>query len=189
MRRALLAVLFFVSLSSMAQSDGDLVAARSAEFVERIADVHPRLLLRPADLPALRTFLRELPALPDGAAQARAALPPLDDRALTPEPPAVKNGTPEGTRLWQAGFKAANEAGSWAQRYALAWLLTEDPAYGREAARWLLHLASWRITRDTYRSNDELFIQHLRPMIFAYDWAHGALTPATRSLCVSRTRG
>lgn len=183
MRYVLLALLLIlVSPSSFSQSDGDIVAARSAEFVERIADSRPRLLLRPADVPALRAFLKELPVMPDGAAQARAALPPLDGRVLTPEPQAVKNGTPEGTRQWQTGFKAANEAGSWAQRYSLAWLLTEDPAYGREAARWLLHLANWRITRDTYRSNDELFIQHLRPMIFAYDWAHDALTPDERAV-------
>ena len=168
--------------SSFAQHDGDIVAARSAELVERIADSHPRLLIRPVDVPALRSFFKELRSQSDGAAQAKAIMPPLDARALTPEPKAVKNGTPEGTRQWQAGFKAANEAGSWAQRYALAWLLSEDPAYGREAARWLVHLAGWRITRDTYRSNDELFIQHLRPMIFAYDWAYGALTPGERAV-------
>ena len=168
--------------SSFAQHDGDIVAARSAELVERIADSHPRLLIRPVDVPALRSFFKELRSQSDGAAQAKAIMPPLDARALTPEPKAVKNGTPEGSRQWQAGFKAANEAGSWAQRYALAWLLSEDPAYGREAARWLVHLAGWRITRDTYRSNDELFIQHLRPMIFAYDWAYGALTPGERAV-------
>lgn len=183
MRCVVLALLLVLaSPSSFSQSDGDIVAARGVEFVERITDSRPRLLLRPADVPAVRGFLKELPALPDGAAQARAVLPSLDGRVLTPEPQPVKNGSPEGTRLWQAGYRAANEAGSWAQRYALAWLLTEDPAYGREAARWLVHLASWRITRDTYRSNDELFIQHLRPMIFAYDWAYGALTPEERAV-------
>lgn len=182
MRCVLLALLLIlVSPSSFCQSDGDIVAARAAEFGERITDSRPRLLLRQADVSALRAFLKELSGLPDGAAQVRAVAPSFEGRALTPEPQTAKNGTAEGTRQWQAGYKAANEAGSWAQRYALAWLLSEDPAYGREAARWLLHLASWHITRDTYRSNDELFIQHLRPMIFAYDWAYGALTPDERA--------
>jgi hypothetical protein len=129
--------------SSFAQNDGDIVAARSAELVERIADSHPRLLIRPVDVPALRSFFKELRRQSDGAAQAKAIMPPLDARALTPEPKAVKNGTPEGTRQWQAGFKAANEAGSWAQRYALVWLLSEDPAYGRDAP---IKRSFWRNT-------------------------------------------
>ncbi|MDP5239259.1 heparinase II/III family protein [Uliginosibacterium sp. 31-16] len=164
-----------------AQSDGELVAARAKQFQQQLADAHPRLLIRPADLPALREFIKTLPAQAEGATLAKLALPPLDNRALIPEPKAAKNGTPEGAKQWEAGYKAANETAAWAQRYALAWLLTEDPAYGREAARWLLHLASWNITRDTYRTNDELFIQSLRPMIFAYDWAYAALTPEERA--------
>ncbi|MBS1207781.1 MAG: heparinase [Proteobacteria bacterium] len=166
---------------ALAQSDGELVAGRVAQFNAALANEHPRLLIRPADLPALRAFLKDLPSQPDGAALAKLALPPLDSRALIPEPKPARNGTLEGTKQWEAGYKAANETAAWAQRYALAWLLTEDPAYGREAARWLMHLASWDITRETYRTNDELFIQSLRPMIFAYDWAYAALTPEERA--------
>lgn len=166
-----------------AANDADIVATRVAQFKTSLADQHPRLLLRPADLPALRDYLRTaLPAEPQGEALARLALPPLDGRALIPQPEAVKNGSVDGSRRWREGYQAASEAGTWAQRYALAWLISEDPAYGREAARWLLHLASWRIDRDTYRSNDELFIQHLRPMIFAYDWAWHALSAEERRI-------
>jgi hypothetical protein len=47
MRCVVLALsLILASPSSFSQSDGDIVAARSAEFVARIADSHPRLLLR-----------------------------------------------------------------------------------------------------------------------------------------------
>lgn len=142
----------------------------------------PAPFARPADLPALRQFLKILPAQPNGATLARLALPVLDNKALTAEPRAVRSGTPESTRLWRAGYEAANETEVWAQRYALAWLITEDPAYGREAARWLMHLANWTIDRETYRANDELFIQSLRPMLFAYDWAYAALTPEERAV-------
>ncbi|NSL53448.1 heparinase II/III domain-containing protein [Uliginosibacterium aquaticum] len=178
--RRLLCLIALFSLPALAQTDAELVATRSAEFSQKIANEHPRLLIRPADLPTLRAFFKELPAQPDSAALAKLALPALDNKPLIPEPRAVKNGTSEGTKLWQAGYKAANDTAAWAQRYALGWLLTEDPAYGREAARWLLHLASWSIDRDTYRSNDELFIQSLRPMLFAYDWAYGALSEDER---------
>lgn len=175
---------FFLALAALcahAQSDSDLVAARVAQMTPLLANAHPRLLLRPADLPALREFLKTQLNQPEAAALAKLMLPPLDNPALIAEPRAVKNGTPENTKLWRAGYQAANSAAALAQRYALGWLLTQDPAYGREAARWLLHLASWSIDSNTYRSNDELFIQSLRPMIFAYDWAYEALTPEERA--------
>ncbi len=142
MKKLFIVLLVVLPAFAWAQSDGELVAARVAQFNAKLDNVHSRLLLRPADLPALRDFLKTLPAQPDGAMLAKQALPPLDNKALIPEPRAVKNGSTEETKLWQAGYKAANETGVWAQRYALAWLITEDPAYGREAARWLLHLTS-----------------------------------------------
>lgn len=180
--KTLFILLLVLPTLALAQSDGELVAARVAHFNAALSNEHPRLLIRPADLPALRVFFKDLPNQPDGAMLAKLALPPLDNKALIAEPRAVKNGTSEGTKQWQAGYKAANDTAAWAQRYALAWLITEDPAYGREAARWLLHLASWNIDRETYRTNDELFIQSLRPMIFAYDWAYAALTPDERAI-------
>lgn len=163
-----------------AATDDELVASRGAELTQQINAAHPRLLLRPADLPALRAFLADLPAQPDGAAMARRMLPEVSATPLIPQPEAVKNGNKEDAPRWRAGYKAANDTGVMAQRHALAWLLTQDAAQGREAARWLMHLASWKIDLDVYRNNDEVFIQHLRPMIFAYDWAHDALTPAER---------
>ncbi|MBT0571081.1 DUF4962 domain-containing protein [Curvibacter sp. CHRR-16] len=178
--RHLLCLIAFVGLPVLAQSDADLVSARSAELRHAIANEHPRLQLRPTDLPALRAFWNALPTEPDGNALAQLAVPALDNKPLIAEPRPVKNGTADGNKLWQAGYKAAYETAAWGQRYALAWLLTQDPAYGREAARWLMHLASWHITADTYRTNDELFIQSLRPMLFAYDWAYDALTPDER---------
>ena len=182
MKKLLILLLVVLPAFAWAQSDGELVAARVGQFNAKLDNVHPRLLLRPADLPALREFLKTLPAQADGAMLAKQALPPLDNKALIPEPRAVKNGSAEETRLWQAGYKVANDTAVWAQRYALAWLISEDPAYGREAARWLMHLASWTINRETYRTNDELFIQSLRAMLFAYDWAYSALTPDERAV-------
>lgn len=161
-----------------AQSDGDLVRARIRELDAGITAAHPRLLLKSADVPALRSFV--LSADAETMALVRQVMPPTDSHPLPAEPVAVRNGSPEGTRKWQDGYKVANEAGSMAQREAFAWLVTQDPVRGREAARWLMHLASWKMDREVLRTNDELFIQHLRPMIFAYDWAQDALTPAER---------
>ena len=139
MGQILIGLLAFTMASPvLAHADTELVAARAAELTGKIADHHPRLLIRPADLPLLRTFIKE----PVGAALARQVLLPLDNRQLTPEPAPARNDSAEGTRQWRSGWKAADEAGSTALRYALAWLLTENHAYGREAARWLMQRAS-----------------------------------------------
>ncbi|MDB5800473.1 MAG: hypothetical protein JWL63_1412 [Rhodocyclales bacterium] len=182
---ALLCSLFAPSLwpvNALAATDGEIVSARVAALSQTLKNEHPRLLLRPADTAALREFmLNALPAQADGAALAKLALPPLDNKPLPPQPAAVANGTQDSTVAWRDGYTVANDTGNWAWRYALAWQLTGDARYGREAARWLLHLASWKIDRDVLRTNDELFIQHLRPMIFAYDWAWSALTAEERA--------
>ncbi|HSD39717.1 MAG TPA: heparinase II/III family protein [Rhodocyclaceae bacterium] len=156
--------------------------ARIATLAASLKNEHPRLLLRPADIPALREFLlKTLPTQADATALAKLAVPPLDNKPLPAQPPAVRNGTQDGSEAWRQGYMAANDAGNWAWRYALGWQLTGEQRYGREAARWLLHLASWKIDNEVLRTNDELFIQHLRPMIFAYDWAWTALTAEERT--------
>ncbi|MDQ7990034.1 MAG: heparinase II/III family protein, partial [Candidatus Dactylopiibacterium sp.] len=175
-------LLWLPMAASAASAETDIVAARAAELSARIPPAHPRLLVRAAELPALRRFVSDaLPALPEGAKLASFAIPATTDAALIAQPEAVSNGTPEGARRWREGYQAASAAGVMAQRHAFAWLLTQDPAQGRAAARALLHLASWKIDAATYRANDELFIQHLRPMIFAYDWAADALSDAERA--------
>ncbi len=174
-------LLFCLQSRLLAATDSDIVTARIATLTPALKNEHPRLLLRPADIPALREFvLKTLPAQPDMAALAKLALPPLDNKLLPAQPAAVANGTQASTQAWHDGYTVANDTGNWAWRYALAWQLTGDERYGREAARWLLHLASWKIDDNVLRTNDELFIQHLRPMIFAYDWAWSALTAEER---------
>ncbi|KAF7599874.1 MAG: hypothetical protein CGU28_07450 [Candidatus Dactylopiibacterium carminicum] len=135
MRRLLILLCISLSVfSARADDDHQLVARRASALVASLADEHPRLLLRPIDLPALREFVREaLPADAEGRKLAGLLLPPTTPRALIPQPEAVRNGSPEGSQRWRAGYQAANEVGTWAQRYALAWLISEDPAYAREA--------------------------------------------------------
>ncbi|MEC5388185.1 heparinase II/III family protein [Uliginosibacterium sp. H3] len=182
---ALLLVLLSCNLQSLAAhaaTDKEIVEARIPVLAASLKNEHPRLLLRPADIPALREFLlKTLPAQTDGAALARLAVAPLDNKPLPPQPAAVKNGTQSGSEAWRQGYMVANDTGNWAWRYALGYQLTGEERYGREAARWLMHLASWKIDRDVLHTNDELFIQHLRPMIFAYDWAWAALTAEERA--------
>ncbi|GAA5169094.1 heparinase II/III domain-containing protein [Viridibacterium curvum] len=175
-------LLTFCCLSAQAADDRSIVEQRIQAMNGKLANEHPRLLIRPADIPALRKSLLEtLPAQPDTAALAKLALAPLDNKPLPPQPLAVSNGTDEGSKAWREGYQTASDTGNQAWRYALGWQLKNDAQYGREAARWLLHLASWKIDREVLRTNDELFIQHLRPMIFAYDWAYDALTPEERT--------
>lgn len=177
----LLTAPLILSAATESRPEREIITARIQALTPSLADEHPRLLLRPADVPAFREFVqKKLATLDGGAALAKLTLPELD-RPLPPQPKAVANGTQEGSAAWREGYTIANDAGNMAWRQALAWQLTGDERYAREAARWLLHLASWNIDRDVLRTNDELFIQHLRPMIFAYDWAWSALKPEERT--------
>ncbi|GAB4062615.1 hypothetical protein GCM10028811_32210 [Uliginosibacterium sediminicola] len=178
-----LGLTFLTSHAALAaESDGDIVKARIAVFSAKLQDQHPRLLLKPEELSAFKQFATQvLPREGDGGTMLKQLIPAIDGKALPAQPLAVSNGTQEGSQAWREGYNIANDTGNMAWRYALAWQLTGEQRYGREAARWLLHLASWKIDAEVLRTNDELFIQHLRPMIFAYDWAWNALTPEERT--------
>lgn len=176
--------LAFCALCACAQSDDEIVAARVQTFDRGgIPQTHPRLLLTQKELPALRAWMASLKG--DGAAiwQKIRVEPGAVDIPAEPEAlPAKKSGSnPEIARLWREGYDTANKTGNYAWRFALQYLVSGDEKYGREAARWLLALSDWRADRVALRNNDEQFIQATRPMIFAYDWAYDALTPAERS--------
>lgn len=186
MLRILLAGLMLLSVSMVqAESEADIVATRIKQFQTGLPKTHPRLMLSKTELPQLRSFVAQLRADPEGAKLWKKLEIEPAEAPLPPEPQALpeKKGAnnPDIARLWRLGYDTANDAGNTAWRFSLMYLVTGEEKYGREAARWLMHLASWRADRVALRNNDEQFIQATRPMIFAYDWAYDALTPQERS--------
>ncbi|NLY75514.1 MAG: DUF4962 domain-containing protein [Firmicutes bacterium] len=162
-----------------AANDQTLVKKRIAFFNQYVPQEHPRLLVLNDELPEFREFVKSLrlqkeyaPILKNSFAEPGDATPPPEPAAPGKEKNAAR------TAIWRQGYQTAFYTGIKSQQYALSYLVFNDEKYGREAAHWLIHLSQWDINGGIDpKKNDEAFIQSLRPMLFAYDWAYQALTP------------
>ena len=150
----------------------------------RVPQGHPRLFLRPEDLPRLRELGRgrEAPAL--------AALRKAADGYLragpTPEPEhkgsARDKENQELIKYWWPNRAQTEKACEEAETIAFVYLMTGDKKYGEAARRWVLHLAGWDPKGNT---NFALNCEAGKPMLYrparAYDWAWDMFTPAERT--------
>lgn len=142
--------------------------------MERIPRQHPRLFMRPEDLPRLR----ELAKTRESAAMAslRKAADSYIKAGPTPEP--VHKGSarfkdqPELIKYWWPNREQAEKACAEAETLAFVYLITGEPRYGEAARRWMLHLASWDPAGTT---NFGLNCEAGKPLLYrparAYDWA------------------
>lgn len=145
---------------------------------------HPRLFLRPEDLPRLRELARgrEAPAL----AALRRAADGYIKAGPTPEPEhrgsAREKDNAELVKYWWPNREQTERACNEAETLAFVYLLTGDKGYGEAARRWVLHLASWDPKGNT---NFTLNCEAGKPMLYrparAYDWAWDMFSPAERA--------
>jgi len=151
-----------------------------AEQRERVPKGHPRLFLRPEDLPRLKEASR------GKAAKSFAKLRDEADRLLgappTPEPATMGDlRDPKTAANWMPNRVQTLKACQEAETLAFVYLLTGEKPYGEAARRWLLHLASWKLDGPT---NFSVNCEAAKPMLHrpmrAYDWAYEALTPEDR---------
>lgn len=186
MKKLLFFLLLFIIAIGQAFSgtinDQSLVKNRIAFFNQCVPNEHPRLLLLHKELPKFREFILTLQADQSRSAIFKNAISEPSGLKLPKEPAAPgKEKTATQKAIWRDGYKIAFYTGSKAQQYAFSYLIFEQEKYAREAARWLIHLSQWDInTLADLKKNDEVFIQSLRPMLFAYDWANSALTPTEK---------
>lgn len=144
---------------------------------------HPRLFLRPEDLPRLRQ-------LASGRDQERfASLKAQAERLLqgepTPEPEhlgsARNKEDKEAVKYWWPNRTQTEKACMEAEMLAFVYLITGEKKYGEAARKWVLHLASWNPDGPT---NFKLNCEAGKPMLFrparAYDWAWDMFTPGDR---------
>ncbi|MBI3328362.1 MAG: DUF4962 domain-containing protein [Nitrospinae bacterium] len=162
-----------------------------AQQRERVPKSHPRLFIRPEELPRLR-------ALSQGQEAERfAALRAEADRLLagepTPEPQVKASLRDASTRaFWWPNREQTLKACQEAETLAFVYLMTGEKPYGEAARKWILHLASWDPDGPTnFNLNDEAAFPLLHRLPRAYDWAYDALTPAERERVqqVMRRRG
>lgn len=150
---------------------------------ERVPAGHPRLFLRPEQLPALRELAR------GRAADAFNALRVTADRYIaagpTPEPEhpgsATDKENKELIKYWWPNRTQTEQACREAETIAFVYLLSGEKKYGEAARKWVLHLAAWNPDGPT---NFKLNCEAGKPMLYrlprAYDWAYDALTEAER---------
>jgi hypothetical protein len=149
----------------------------------RAPQQHPRLFMRPEDLPRLRTLAA------GDAAPAFRKLRVEADRVLrngpTPEPVQIGSARNkddmEAVRYWWPNREQAERACKEAETLAFVYLITQDKKYGEGAHKWVLHLAGWDPDGPT---NFKLNCEAAKPLLFrparAYDWAWDMFTAAER---------
>ncbi|MCS7265268.1 MAG: DUF4962 domain-containing protein [Armatimonadetes bacterium] len=150
------------------------------ELKKRIPKEHPRLFLRPEEIPQLREWAK---------GEGRKIAEPLlreAERLLKGEPtpePSIRASLrdPQTRKHWWPNREQTLKACMEAETLALAYLLTGEKRFGEAARRWILHLASWDPDGPT---NFNLNCEAAKPMLHrlprAYDWAYDVLTEEER---------
>jgi hypothetical protein len=145
---------------------------------------HPRLFLRPEDLPRLRELARGRESA--GFAALRRAADGYIKAGPTPEPEhkgsARDKNNPELIKYWWPNREQTERACNEAETIAFVYLMTGDKTYGEAARRWVLHLVGWDPKGNT---NFTLNCEAGKPLLFrparAYDWAWDMFTPEERT--------
>ncbi len=154
-----------------------------AQQRQRVPQAHPRLFVRPEDLPRLRELARGQEADLFNKLKAQA------DRHIaagpTPEPEHMGSArdkeNAELVKYWWPNREQTMRACQEAENIAFVYLITREEKYARAARKWVLHLASWNPDGPT---NMTMNCEAAKPMLYrlprAYDWAYDALADADR---------
>ncbi len=166
-----------------------------AELLGRIPDAHPRLFLRPENLPRLRGLAQgEMKAEYEKLVRECERI--LADPPATAEPPKYPPGMERKSEAWRLMWwgnrtytiKALNSAAT----LAFTRLLGGHEKYGREAKRILLECARWDPKGSTgYRYNDEAGMPYNYYFARTYSFVNDLLTEEEKAICrkVMKVRG
>lgn len=155
-----------------------------AQQRERVPQGHPRLFMRPEDLPRLRELARG--KLATSFTKLREQADKVIAAGPTPEPAqkgsARDKENKELIKFWWPNREQAQKAGQEAELIAFVYLMTAEPKYGEAARKWVLHLASWDPDGPThFQLNCEAGKAMLYRPCRAYDWAYDTLTADDRA--------
>jgi hypothetical protein len=150
----------------------------------KVPQAHPRLFMRPEDLPRLRELARGREA--EAFLAIRKAADAFIKAGPTPEPEhkgsARDKNNAELVKYWWPNREQTEKACHEAETIAFLYLLTGEKSYGEAARRWLLHLASWDPKGNT---NFTLNCEAGKPMLYrparVYDWAWDMFNSEERS--------
>ncbi len=166
-----------------------------ADLLARIPTHHPRLFVRPEDLPRLRALAQG--ALHDDYQNLVAECDRLvANPPPTKEPPKYPPGTISNSDAWRSiwwgnrtyTIRALNGAAT----LAFTRLLGGNDAYGKLAKRILMDCAKWDPKGATgYRYNDEAGMPYAYYFVRTYSFVYDLLSESERAECrrVMRIRG
>ncbi len=165
------------------------------ELLGRIPKTHPRLFVRPEDLPELRRRAKtDLKSRYDRLVARCERI--LQKPPSTAEPPKYPQGTvrksEEWRKIWWGNRNRTRAVLENASYLAFARLLGGKEEYGRLAKRLLLGAAEWDPKGATgYRYNDEAGMPFAYYFARTYTFVNDLLTEAEREKCrkVMRIRG
>lgn len=162
-------------------SPGAQLFPRPGEDVirEQLPAKHPRLMVRPEELPMLREA-----RLGSQKARWEEIVKSAEDYLKLPlieEPPAWTGGE-WNAEEWRRNYTRAIRAAEISETLAFCYMLSGERRYGEGARKWLLHIATWNPAGSTSMDvNDEAGMPILHVASRAYDWAFDALSREDRS--------
>ena len=165
------------------------------ELLSRIPKIHPRLFMRPENLPLLRRLAKEeMKTQYDRLVRECERL--LKNPPSTTEPPKYPKGMLRGSEEWRKVWwgnrtytiKALNGAAT----LAFTRMLGGQEKYGAEAKRILLECAKWEPKGSTgYRYNDEAGMPYAYYFSRTYTFVNDLLSEQEKKSCrdVMKVRG
>lgn len=164
------------------------------ELLARIPKAHPRLFVRPEQLPQLRELAKgDLKPLYDSLVKSSEKL--LKNPPPTEEPPKygdVKRKSEEWIKIWWGNRTYTTNALNGAATLAFTRLIGGKEEYGQLAKRILLDCAKWDPKGATgYRYNDEAGMPYNYYFSRTYTFVNDLLTEEERDICrnVMKIRG
>ncbi len=157
-----------------------------AEQRARLPKTHPRLFLRPEDLPRLRAAA----AAPGRAGELFKEMRKTADALLKSGPtaePKIRGSARNkedtlAVENWWPNRMTTDRAGQEAETLAFVWLITQEPKYGKAARRFIMALAAWDPDGPSnFALNCEAGKAMLYHPVRAYDWAYDTLTEEDRA--------
>lgn len=158
-----------------------------AGILAKIPKEHPRLFLRPEDLPRLRADAAGARAA-DFAGLCKACDRILKNPPPTAEPPKYPAGLERESdawmKIWWGNREFTIAALNSAAQLGFARLLGGPEAYGAKGREILLACAKWDPLGSTgFRYNDEAGMPYAYFFSRAYTFLHGELSEADRQIC------
>ena len=180
---------------SIAESATQMPLPRRKELLDRIPKAHPRLFLRPEQLPELRKRAKSdlNPAYKRLVKDCERLLktpPPTEEPSKYPK--GMKRGSDERRKIWWGNRTYTSHALNGAATLAFTHLLDGNAAYADLAKRLLMDCAEWAPKGATgYRYNDEAGMPYNYYFSRAYTFLHDQLSKEERVVCrkVMKIRG